>query len=77
VDEIGVALWRLHWFKVAAPPHAQYHLRGSVLKDDRGCERVTVGLLDTLSGRYLWAVNWQGDGHDPIGFEDRISIGVA
>ena len=35
VDEIGVALWRLHWFKVADPPHAQYQLRGSVRKDDR------------------------------------------
>ena len=77
MDEIGVALWRLHWFKVAAPPYAQYHLRGSVRKDDRGCERVTVRLLDTLSGRYLWAANWEGDGHDPVGFEERIAIGVA
>jgi TolB-like protein len=77
VDEIGVALWRLHWIKVAAPHHAQYHLRGSVRKDDRGCERVTVRLLDTLSGRYLWAANWDSDGHDPIGFEERIAIGVA
>jgi AraC-like DNA-binding protein/TolB-like protein len=77
VDEIGVALWRLHWLKVAAPPNARYHLRGSVRDDRRGCARATVRLFDALNGRFLWAASWDDDSRDPIGFEERIASGVA
>jgi AraC-like DNA-binding protein len=75
-DEIGVALWRLHWLKVEAAAHARYHLRGSVRKDDQRV-RVTTRLVDAVSGRCLWAAGWDGDDRDPIGFEERVANGVA
>jgi len=76
VDEIAVALWRLHWINVAPPPHARYHLRGKIHEDDHRV-RVTVRLVDAQTGRYLWAAGWDGDHHDPIGFEERIAVAVA
>lgn len=76
-DEIEVALWRLHWLKVTAPRHARYHLHGRVGEEGRGSMRVTVRLLDAMNGRFLWAASWDGDLHDPIGFDDRIASGVA
>jgi AraC-like DNA-binding protein/TolB-like protein len=75
-DEIALALWRLHWIRVAAPPHARYQLRGKVHEDGRRL-RVTVRLFDALTGRYLWAANWDGNRGDPIEFEERIAIKVA
>lgn len=76
-DDIGVALWRLHWLKVAAPPNARYHLRGTIREEGPGREHVTVRLVDAVSGRYLWAASWDGDRHDSIGFEERVASGVA
>jgi AraC-like DNA-binding protein/TolB-like protein len=75
-DEIALALWRLHWIRVAAPPHARYQLRGKVREDGRRL-RVTVRLFDALTGRYLWAANWDGNRGDLIEFEERIAIKVA
>jgi AraC-like DNA-binding protein/TolB-like protein len=75
-DEIALALWRLSWIKVAAPSHARYHLRGSVREDEHRV-RVTIRLIDSLTGRYLWAAAWDGDCHDSFGFEERIGIAVA
>jgi AraC-like DNA-binding protein/tetratricopeptide (TPR) repeat protein len=77
VDEIRVELWRLNWLRIAPPPHARYHLRGNVREDGRGGVRVTVRLSDALSGRCVWALGWDGDCRDPIGFEQRIAGGVA
>jgi adenylate cyclase len=39
--------------------------------------RVTIRLIDSLTGRYLWAAAWDGDCHDSFGFEERIGIAVA
>ena len=75
-DEIALALWRLNWLKVAAPSHARYHLRGSV-RDDEHRLRVTIRLIDSLTGRYLWATAWDGDCHDSFEFAERIGIAVA
>lgn len=76
-DEIAVALWRLHWFNVVAPPNARYRLYGKVCEGAHGNIRVTVRLLDAPTGRYLWAATWDGDARDPIGFEERVAHGVA
>jgi AraC-like DNA-binding protein/TolB-like protein len=76
-EEIGIALLRVRWLKVCAPLHARYHLRGTVSEDGCSFERVTVRLLDTTSGRYLWAASWDSDRHDAIEFEERIATGVA
>jgi AraC-like DNA-binding protein/tetratricopeptide (TPR) repeat protein len=75
-DEIAVALWRLNWIKVAAPSHARYHLRGSVRDDDHRL-RVTIRLIDSITGRHLWAAAWDGDCHDLFEFAERIGIAVA
>jgi AraC-like DNA-binding protein len=76
-DEIALALWRLHWINVVAPPHAQYHLRGRVRESARGLTRVTLKLINRVTGRYVWATAWEGDGGDPTGFEERVAIEVA
>jgi AraC-like DNA-binding protein len=75
-EEISIALWRARWINVAAPSHARYHLAGQIREDGAGRVRVLVKLLDALTGRYLWAAGWDGEAHDPIGFEERIAIGV-
>jgi AraC-like DNA-binding protein len=74
-EEIAIALWRARWINVTAPPHARYHLAGQI-REDQGRVRVLVKLLDALTGRYLWAAGWDGETHDPIGFEERVAIGV-
>ena len=76
-DEIALALWRLHWINVVAPPHAQYQLRGRVRESARGLMRITVQLIDRVTGRFVWATAWEGDAGDPIGFEERVAIEVA
>jgi len=76
-DEIAVALWRLHWLHVVAPPNARYRLYGKVREGAHGSLRVIVRLVDALTGRYLWAAAWDGDVRDPIGFEERVAHGVA
>jgi AraC-like DNA-binding protein/tetratricopeptide (TPR) repeat protein len=76
-DEIALAVWRLRWLNVAAPTHARYHLRGKLREDPRGRIRVTVRLADALTGRYVWAAAWDGDGRDPIEFEERVALGVS
>jgi len=76
-DEIALALWRLRCLNVAAPTHARYHLHGKVREDLRGHLRVTVRLMDPLTGRHLWAAAWDGDRYDPIGFEERVALGVG
>jgi AraC-like DNA-binding protein/tetratricopeptide (TPR) repeat protein len=77
-EEIAMTVLHLHWINVAATPtHARYHLGGKVHENGRDCVRVTVKLLDALTGRYLWAGGWDGDRRDPIGFEERVAIGVA
>jgi hypothetical protein len=76
-DAIALALWRLRWLYVTAPMHARYHLLGRVREDPRGHVRVTVRLVDALTGRYLWATAWDGDSRDPIGFEERVTLGVS
>jgi len=75
-DEIALALWRLNWIKVAAPSHARYHLSGTV-RDDEHRLRVSIRLIDSLTGRYLWAAVWDGDCHDSFEFSERIGIAVA
>lgn len=75
-DEIALALWRLNWIKVAAPSHARYHLRGSV-RDDEHRLRVTIRLIDSITGRHLWAAAWDGDCRDLFEFAERIGIAVA
>jgi len=76
-DEIAVALWRLHWLRVVAPPNARYRLHGKVREGAHGSIRVIVRLLDAMAGRHLWAAAWEGDVRDPIGFEERVAHGVA
>ena len=76
-DEIAVALWRLHWLHVVAPPNARYQLYGKVREGTHGSIRVIIRLLDAMTGRYLWATTWEGDVRDPIGFEERVAHGVA
>jgi AraC-like DNA-binding protein/tetratricopeptide (TPR) repeat protein len=76
-DEIAMALWRLHWVKVTAASHAGYHLFGKIHGDACGRLRVTVRLVDALTGRYLWAASWDGNAHDLIGFEEHVALGVA
>ena len=76
-DEIAVALWRLHWLHVVAPPNARYRLYGKAREATNGGIRVIVRLLDAISGRYLWAAAWEGDVRDPAGFEERVAHGVA
>jgi AraC-like DNA-binding protein/tetratricopeptide (TPR) repeat protein len=75
-DEIALALWRLNWVKVAAPSYARYHLRGSI-RDDEHRLRVTIRLIDSLTGRFLWAAAWDGDCNDSFEFAERIGIAVA
>ena len=75
-DEIALALWRLDWIKVAAPSHARYHLRGCV-RDDEHRVRVTIRLIDALTGCYLWAAAWDGDCNHSFEFAERIGIAVA
>jgi AraC-like DNA-binding protein/TolB-like protein len=76
-EEIAAALWRRRWFNVTMPRNARYHLRGRIRNDDRGHQRVTVVLVDSSSGRYIWADNWAGDRHDVLASEERIATGVA
>src|SRR5215475_467672 len=76
-DEIVVALLRLHWLHVVAPPNARYRLHGKVREDGRGGGRAIVQLLDASTGRHLWAAAWDGDVRDPTGFEERVAHGVA
>ena len=75
-DGIAAALWRLNWIRVVAPAHARYHLRGTVREENHRV-RVTTRLVDSVTGRYLWAAAWDGDCHNPFGFEERIAIAVA
>jgi AraC-like DNA-binding protein/tetratricopeptide (TPR) repeat protein len=77
VDEMGVALWRLHWLKVTEPRHARYHLRGSARGDGDGSIRVTLRLLDASSGGHLWAAALDCDGHDPAAFEERLATAMT
>jgi AraC-like DNA-binding protein/tetratricopeptide (TPR) repeat protein len=76
-DEIAMALWRLHLVKVTSPSHAGYHLLGRIHADAWGRLRITIRLINALSGRYVWAGNWDGNARDPIGFEERVALGVA
>ena len=76
-EEIAVALGRLHWVHVVAPSHAGYHLRGSVRHDTGARMRVTIRLIDARTGRHVWAASFDGDGHDLIGFQERVALGVA
>ena len=76
-DEIAMALLRLHWLHVVAPPNARYQLYGKVREGTTGSMRVIVRLLDAMTGRYLWAAAWEGDVRDPVGFEERVANGVA
>jgi AraC-like DNA-binding protein/tetratricopeptide (TPR) repeat protein len=76
VDEIGVALWRLHWLKVTEPRHARYHLRGSV-RGSGGGLRLTLRLLDASSGSHLWAAAWDCDGHDGMAIEERLATAIS
>jgi AraC-like DNA-binding protein/tetratricopeptide (TPR) repeat protein len=75
-EDIAVAVWRLRWIKVAEPAGARYHLRGSVHKS-AGQTRITVRLVDSPTGRCVWAAHWDGDQHDPIAFEERLATAVA
>src|SRR5262249_14954100 len=76
-DEIAMALLQLRWINVTAPEHARYHLRGRVHDNNKGLLRVTIVLVDALSGRYIWAENWTGDCNDVPAFEERVAIGIA
>jgi len=76
-DEIAMALWRLHWLHVVAPSNARYRLYGKVREGSHGAIRVTVQLIDALTGRYLWAAAWDGEVGDSFGFEERVAHGVA
>jgi adenylate cyclase len=51
-------------------------LHGKIREDDHRM-RVTVRLVESQTGRYLWAAGWDGDHHDAIGFEERIAIAVS
>ena len=75
-DEIATAIWRLNWIRVLAPTHARYHLHGSVREENHRV-RVAIRLIDSITGRYLWATSWDGDYQNPFGFEERIAIAVA
>jgi AraC-like DNA-binding protein len=77
VDEMALALWRLHWINVVAPPHARYHLRGRVRESDRGLTRVTLQLIDRLTGCCVWAAAWESESRDPAGFEERVAVELA
>jgi AraC-like DNA-binding protein/tetratricopeptide (TPR) repeat protein len=76
-DEIAMALWRLHWLHVVAPPNARYRLHGKMRENEQEGMRVLVRLLDATTGRYLWAAAWDGDARDPIDLEERVAHGVA
>jgi AraC-like DNA-binding protein/TolB-like protein/tetratricopeptide (TPR) repeat protein len=76
-DEIGAAIWRLHWINVAAPSHARYHLRGTVRDDLKGRLRVSIVLADGATGRLIWAEHWDGERDDLFGLEERVATGVA
>lgn len=75
-EEVAGALWRLHWIKVVAPQHARYNLRGRI-REDGVRVRVTIRLIDALTGRYVWAGAWDGDRHDLIALEERLAIAVT
>jgi AraC-like DNA-binding protein/tetratricopeptide (TPR) repeat protein len=75
-DEIALAIWRLNWIRVKAPSHTRYHLHGSVRENAHGV-RLTIRLIDSLTGQYLWAAAWDGERHDPFGLAERVGIAVA
>ena len=60
-----------------APSNARYRLYGKVREGSHGAIRVTVQLIDALTGRYLWAAAWDGEVGDSFGFEERVAHGVA
>jgi len=75
-EEIAGALWRLGWIRVATPGHARYELRGKI-RNDGYRVRATARLVDTVSGRYVWAAAWDDDDHDPMAFGERLANSVA
>ena len=76
-DEIATALMRLRWIAVAAPEGARYHVRGKIRADGTGGLRAAAFLVDTATGRYLWADRWDGNCDDLFEFEERIAARVA
>jgi hypothetical protein len=71
-EEIAAAIMRLHWCTVAAPARAQYHLRGKIRRDAKGWLRITALLLDTTTGRYVWADHFDGSDGDFFSFQERV-----
>jgi adenylate cyclase len=76
-EEVAMALWRLRSVKIAASSHAGYHLLGKLHANARSTLRATVRLVDAVTGRYVWAAAWEGDGRDLIALEERVALGVA
>jgi len=76
-EEIIVALLRIRWIRVVALGKARYQLRGKVWGDYRGRLRVTVVLIDTMTGSYLWADRWEGERNEAFEFQDRLAMRLS
>jgi tetratricopeptide (TPR) repeat protein len=76
-EEIAGALLRLRWIRVVQSDRAQYRLRGKIYGDGLGALRITALLLDSATGRYVWADRSEGDHRDLFVFQERTAERIA
>src|SRR4029077_6552 len=76
-EEIAGALLRLRWIRVVQSNRAQYRLRGKIYGDGLGALRITALLLDSATGRYVWADRCEGDDGDLFAFQERTAERIA
>jgi AraC-like DNA-binding protein/tetratricopeptide (TPR) repeat protein len=76
-DGIAAALLHQRWIGVSTVANARYRLRGKVHGNGRGGLRVTVLLIDGVSGRTIWADHWDGRSDDVFEFEERVAVRAA
>ena len=75
-DQIAATLRRLPWAKIVAPSEARYRLRGEVWADGVR-QRITLTLVDALTGRCLWADRLEGAVDELLRLEDHISLRLS
>jgi AraC-like DNA-binding protein/tetratricopeptide (TPR) repeat protein len=76
-DEIATALRRDRSIAVGEPKRSRYQLRGKVEADHAGRLSVVAMLMDTSTGRYIYADRWDGEAADLFTLVARVATGTA
>jgi len=77
--EICIVIARGRWITVGAPEVARYHLSGRIRINQDGTLVVVMTLLDTETGRTIWADRWSGMTAEVHGIPEYAAarIGIA